>query len=119
MARKIYIREIYFYLVCLIAFVLFIVGIVTIYDNAVNYAKPTTYMTKASMLPAYKDQYNNLSQEQIDKMLNEEIQNSLNNEKLMAIKGLFRGVLLVVIAIPLFIFHWRKAQEIWKLDSSD
>jgi hypothetical protein len=119
MARKIYIREIYFYLICLIAFILFIVGMVAIYDNAVNYVKPTTYMTKSSMLPAYKDQYANLSQEQIDNMVNEEIQNSLNNEKLMAIKGLFRGVLLIVIAIPLFIFHWRKAQAIWKLDSAD
>jgi hypothetical protein len=119
MARKIYIREIYFYLVCLIAFILFIVGIVTIYDSAVDYVKPATYMTKSSILPAYKDQYNNLSQEQIDKMVNEEIQNSLNNEKLMAIKGLFRGVLLVIIGIPLFVFHWRKAQALWKLDSAD
>jgi hypothetical protein len=119
MARRVYIREIYFYLICLIAVVLFIVGMVTIYDSAVNYAKPSIYMTKASMLPAYKDQYNDLSQEQIDKMLNEEIQNSLNNEKLMALKGLFRGVLLVVIGIPLFAFHWRKAQALWKLDSAD
>jgi hypothetical protein len=116
MARRVYVREIYFYVMCLVAIILFIIGIVTIYDSAINYVKPTTYMTRSSMLPSYKDQYQNLSEDEIDKLIEEEIATSLNNEKIMAIKGLFRGALFLVIGAPLFGFHWKKAQEMWRLD---
>jgi len=37
-------------------------------------------------------------------------------ERQMALKGLFTGVLLVIIAVPLFIFHWKKAQAMWNLN---
>jgi len=33
MARRVYIREIYFYVMCLIAVILFIVGLVTTFDS--------------------------------------------------------------------------------------
>lgn len=101
---------------CLVAVILFIVGLVTIYDNAINYIKPTTYMTRASMVPAYQEQYKNFSQDEINKMIDEEIAISLNNEKIMAIKGLFRGALFIIIGLPLFIIHWKKAQEMWRLN---
>ena len=35
-------------------------------------------------------------------------------EKDIAFKGLLRGILLVIISIPLFAFHWRKAQAMWR-----
>ncbi|MBM3707214.1 MAG: hypothetical protein FJW69_02560 [Actinobacteria bacterium] len=116
MARRVYVREIYFYIMCLVAIILFIVGLVTIYDSAINYVKPITYMTRASMTPMYKEQYGDLSQAEIDKLIEEEIAASLNNEKIMAIKGLFRGALLLIIGLPLFIIHWKKAQEMWRLN---
>ena len=116
MARRVYIREIYFYLICLVALILFIVSLVTILDSAINYVKPTTYMTKSSMLMQYQQQYTDLSDVEINKMLDEEIATSAGIERIMALKGLFRGVLLLVIAIPLFIFHWKKAQGLWHLN---
>ena len=117
MARKVYIREIYFYIVCLIALILFIVGIVTVFDNAVNYVKPATYMTRSALLPAYENQYAGFSEEEIDRLIEEEIQNAINNEKTFAIKGLLRGSIFIIIAIPLFIIHWRKAQDMWKMSA--
>jgi hypothetical protein len=116
MARRVYIREIYFYLICLVALILFIVSLVTILDSAINYAKPTTYMTKSSMLMQYQQQYADLSDIEINKMLDEEIAASVDIERIMALKGLFRGILLIIIAIPLFIFHWKKAQSLWHLN---
>lgn len=115
MARRVYVREIYFYLICLIALVIFIVSLVTILDSAINYAKPTTYMTKSSMLMQYQQQYTDLSDAEINKMLDEEIATSVGMERIMALKGLFRGILLIIIAIPLFIIHWKKAQGLWHL----
>jgi hypothetical protein len=116
MTRRVYFREIYFYLICLAAIIIFIVGLVMAYDGAISYIKPTTYMTKPSVASMYsKEQYPNLSSSEIDKLVNEEINANLQNEKDLAFKNLLRGVLLVIISIPLFAFHWRKAQQMWVL----
>ena len=115
MARRVYVREIYFYVVCIIALILFIIGIVTVVDSAVNYVKPATYTTRAGLMPVYKDQYTSLSEEEINDLIEQEIQNSIENERAFALKGLIRGGLFLIISIPLFIFHWRKAQAMWRM----
>jgi hypothetical protein len=116
MSRRVYFREIYFYIICMVSIVIFIIGIVQVYDGAINYVKPTTYLTKPSVASMYsQEQYKNLTAEQIDKLVQDEINASIENEKDMAFKNLLRGVLLVIISIPLFAFHWRKAQQMWKL----
>ena len=116
MTRRVYFREIYFYIICIVSIVIFIVGLVMAYDGLINFLKPTTYMTKPSVASMYtQDQYKNLSSSEIDKLVTDEINANLQNEKDMAFKNLLRGVLLVVISIPLFIFHWRKAQQMWVL----
>jgi uncharacterized protein with FMN-binding domain len=120
MARRVYVREIYFYMVCLISIVLFIVGLVTTVDNVANYARPTTYTTKASLVPMYKSgQYSGMSDAEINKIVDEEIAMQINNEKIMALKNLLRGVVFLIIAIPLFTVHWMKAQSMWRLSGSD
>ncbi len=116
MARRVFIREIYFYIVCLVALIIFIIGIVNIYDNAINYIRPSTYMTRGSILPSYQQQYPGLSDEEVNKLIDDEMTSAIDNERIFAVKGLFRGVLLVIIAIPLFAFHWRKAQIMWRLN---
>ena len=116
MARRVYFREIYLYIVCLIALVIFIVGLVMVYDGAINYVKPTTYMTKSSIMTMYStDQYQNLSKEEIEQLAEDELNASLQSEKDIAFKDLLRGILLSVIAIPLFAFHWKKAQTMWRI----
>lgn len=115
MARRVYFREIYLYIVCLIALVIFIVGLVTVYNGAINYVKPTTYMTKSNIMSVYSaDQYQNLSKEEIEQLAEDELNASLQSEKDIAFKGLLRGILLVIIAIPLLAFHWKKAQAMWR-----
>jgi hypothetical protein len=116
MTRRVYFREIYFYIICIVAIIIFIIGLIMTYDGTINYVRPTTYMTKPSVAGMYsQEQYKNLSSEEINKLVEEEINASLQNERDIAFKNLFRGVLLVIIAIPLFAFHWRKAQQMWTL----
>jgi len=116
MTRKIYFREIYLYIICIIAIIILIVGVITVYDGAVNYIKPATYMTKSSIITMYSEQYQNLSKDEIEQLAEEELSTSLQNEKDRAFKDLLRGILLVIIAIPLFAFHWRKAQVMWRMN---
>jgi hypothetical protein len=116
MTRRVYLREIYFYIICLVSIIIFIVGLVMTYDGLINFIKPTSYMTKPSVASMYsQEQYKNLSTSEIDKLITEELNANLQNEKDMAFKNLLRGALLVVISIPLFAFHWRKAQQMWVL----
>lgn len=114
MTRRVYFREIYLYIVCIIAIIIFIVGLIMVYNGTVDYIRPATYMTKSNIVSMYStEQYPDLSADEIDRLAEEEIEASIQNAKDMAFKDLLRGVLLVVIAIPLFIFHWRKAQVMW------
>ncbi|HEY4696137.1 MAG TPA: hypothetical protein VIH13_04535 [Candidatus Hydromicrobium sp.] len=116
MTRRVYFREIYLYIVCIIGIIIFIVGLVMVYNGAINYVKPTTYMTKSSIVTMYStEQYQNLSKEEIDRLAEEELNASIQSGKDIAFKDLLRGVLLVIIAIPLFAFHWRKAQAMWHI----
>ena len=115
MAKRVYVREIYFYIVCLIALILFIVGITTIFDSAFTYIKPAVYATRANVAPAFEDQYKDYSKEEIKELIEEEIQNSINIEKTFALRSLIRGGIFILISIPLFIIHWRKAQIMWRM----
>lgn len=118
MQRKIYVREIYFYVICVIALIVFIIGIVNLADNVVNYANPVNYSSRPQILPMYQEQYPEMSQEEIEAMVQKEIDISLKYEKSTALRGIVRGSLMLVIAIPLFIFHWKKAKELWGDDTS-
>ncbi|MFZ3107139.1 MAG: hypothetical protein WA105_07165, partial [Candidatus Hydromicrobium sp.] len=69
----------------------------------------------SSIITMYStDQYQNLSKEEIEQLAEDELNASLQSEKDIAFKGLLRGILLVIIAIPLLAFHWKKAQAMWR-----
>ena len=117
MARNVSVREVYFYIVCLIAIVIFIIGLVGLSDGIINYLKPNTYIYQEKM--PYQAQYPNLSDEEIDKLMQEQIANSLANERSFALKSILRNAIMIVIAIPLFAFHWKKAQQLWHINLAD
>lgn len=119
MQRKILVREIYFYIVCLIALIIFIVGLTGLGGGIVNYIKPSTYVTKANIMPGYREQYRDLTEEELNAMADQEIQSSIDNERGYALRTLINDSIMIIISIPLFIFHWRKAQQLWKLEKSE
>jgi hypothetical protein len=117
MARRVYFREIYLYIVCIIAIIIFIIGVISVYDGTVNHIKPVTYMSKASIVSMYStERYPDLPGDEIERLAEEEFNTALQSEKDRAFKDLLRGVLLIIIAIPLFAFHWRKAQAMWQMN---
>lgn len=119
MQRRVFVREIYFYIVCVIAIIIFIIGIIGFADSIANYIKPNTYMTKAGIMPGYREQYKDMSDQELEALIEEEIQSSINNERNFAFKSIIRNSIMIIIAIPLFAFHWKKAQELWKLNMQE
>ena len=117
MARNVSIREIYFYIICLIAIIIFIIGLVGLSDGIINYIKPNTYIYQEKI--PYQQQYPDLSDEEIDKLMAQEIENSLNNERSSALKSILRNTIMIIIAVPLFAYHWRKAQQLWHISLTD
>ncbi|MFO7929357.1 MAG: hypothetical protein R6U35_06800 [Candidatus Humimicrobiaceae bacterium] len=114
MQRRIYVREIYFYIVCLIAIILFIVGIINLTDNIINYINPLTYAApRAQVRDIYREQNSSLTEEEINKLVEEEAEYSLQREKNMSLRGMLRGSVMIVLSIPLFVYHWKKARELW------
>ena len=51
--------------------------------------------------------------------MRQEIANSLENERSFALKSIFRNTIMIIIAIPLFAFHWSKAQQLWHNNLAD
>ena len=119
MQRRVLVREIYFYIVCVIAIIIFIIGIVGLAGAIANYIKPNTYMTRASIMPGYKEQYKDMGEQELEALVEEEIQSSINNERNFALKSIINNSIMIIIAIPLFVFHWKKAQELWKLNMQE
>ena len=117
MARSVSVREIYFYIVCIISIIIFIIGLVGLSDGIINYLKPNTYLYQEKF--PYETQYPNLSEEEINNLMEKEIANSVANERTFALKSMLRNTIMIIIAIPLFAFHWKKAQELWRLNLTD
>ena len=76
-------------------------------------------MTEANIIPAYKGQYPTMSDEELNKLMEKEIANYLTNERNFALKSMIRNAIMIVIAIPLLAFHWKKAQELCCLNLAD
>jgi hypothetical protein len=119
MQRRALVREIYFYIVCVIALIIFVIGIIGLAGAIANYIKPNTYITKASMMPGYKELYKDMSEQELNALIEEEVQSSVNNERNFALKSIITNSIMIVITIPLFAFHWKKAQELWRLNQQE
>lgn len=116
MARKVLVREIYFYIVCLIAIVLFIVGIIDTYYGTVDYIKPSTYYYGFDPRITQPEQNSSIDEDKLEELIEKDREQYIANEKLNSLKRLFRGVLLIIIAIPIFSYHWTKAKQLWNLE---
>ncbi len=119
MARRVYFREIYLYIVCIIAIIIFVIGIITTYDGLINYIKPSTWTSKPDIIAMYSEQYRSFSSEEIEQLAEEQVNTSIRNEKDSAFKNMLRGILLLIISIPLFAFHWKKAREMWDMHTEE
>ena len=112
------IHQIYFYLVCFVTLIMLIVGITNIVragielvipipETEYEYARPAPYNPRGN-----EGQESTLSKEVIEQEeairaaygQKQKEEYSLHNP----LRQIFNGFALIIVAVPVYIFHWRK-----------
>jgi Ca2+/Na+ antiporter len=96
-------RNIYLYLVCLITLIMVIVAVV----NAVRATVELVYPDPGYYdVPIEKGGTSGLTQEQIDKQRETQLEQS----RRQAVLNLVGAIAMVLVAGPLYVYHWRKIE---------
>jgi len=108
-------KNIYLYLVCFITLIMMITSLVSIAQRVTEVAFPSNdYIVDqpSQRLREYKELRTNnriyLSYADYNKMKDEEMTKQKNIQKQTAYRNLFNATLTLLIALPFYIFHWRK-----------
>ena len=106
------IRRIYLYLVSFATLMMLIIGTVQVIDAGVEFVYPdpnigvTPYYEKELAL---KD--STLTKEEIQKIRVEEKERAIKSQKYWQIKRLITSFSLILVAFPVYLYHWRKIQK--------
>lgn len=99
-------RHIYLYLVSFVSLIMILVGLVYTVQNITDVIFPTNYYYEA--LPSEK--ISGLSPE--DKTAYEENQRKIElNRQVESKKNVAKSIAVVIVALPTFIYHWRKIEK--------
>ena len=107
-------QQIYFYLVCLVTLIMVIVGAVNTVRAAVDVILPSPdnigryYMTTPMEAKFVDGEYRDLfDPEVVEKELTRQSTINRKNSVNQSIKNLMGGVFLILVAAPVYIYHWR------------
>ncbi|GAB6098428.1 hypothetical protein JCM16358_03070 [Halanaerocella petrolearia] len=110
-------RKGYFYGVCLICIIIFIFANVSLINTVIDAIYPVKNTRLESMTERkirYQEKYPDLEEEKITKMIREEMKNQKKREeyrrKRRLITELAKSITLLVLVIPIYLFHWRKVE---------
>jgi len=110
-------RNGYFYGVCLICIVLFIFAIVSLGNTIVDIIYPRQFIDLQPSIQKelrYEKDYPKLSKKEIQQMIKEQNEERKTrdeyNRKRRIILNLSRSILLLLLVIPLYLFHWNKIE---------
>ncbi len=101
-------EHIYFYLVSFIALILLIIGAVNITTTAIAFIAPTYDDYNPFLYEDLSEWENKYGPEMIEseKARFNEIQTENNRRRL--VRDLFSGGAFLIIALPVYLYHWRK-----------
>ncbi|HET6566665.1 MAG TPA: hypothetical protein VFG50_01800 [Rhodothermales bacterium] len=112
------IRNTYFYLVCFATLMMVVIGAAQVVDSALDLAIP-----RASYAPTVSElemRYNaprgpndppRPSHADLERMAREEAERSERQQRRDALRRLLGNVALVVIAAPVYLYHWRQVRR--------
>lgn len=98
-------RNIYLYLVCFVTLMMMIFGTVNIIGNITDIMYPTNFSYYSP-----KVESNTASPTESEKINAENRKRHEENQKIQNKKNLVKSVSFVFIAIPVFVYHWRKIE---------
>lgn len=105
---KFSIRNIYFYLVCFLSIIIFVIGAVQTVGNFLDIVYPDPDSPYKLDRFDKQVQAGNLTSEEAEKKAQEILQLEREWNKVRDIKDLAQSITMLVIAIPLFLFHWQR-----------
>jgi glucan phosphoethanolaminetransferase (alkaline phosphatase superfamily) len=107
-------RNIYLYLVSFVALMMMIIGLIFTVQNITDVLFPTSYYYYESV-PAEKtaglteDELKKYEEEQRIYKQNQEI--NARNQRTDSMKNVAKSIAVVIIALPVFIYHWKKVEK--------
>jgi len=109
------IKSIYFYLVCFVALMIVIFSVANVVYNITEIFFPIQYMpAKMDLMRMYQNDEvikKSMTFEQFTQMQEEQMKMDAKRQQVYAIKNSVRNVSLLVISIPLYLYHWRRIRE--------
>lgn len=98
-------RNIYLYLVSFVSLMMILIGIIVTVQNVMDVVFPTTYINYEVI-----DKSNEMTPEERAKYEAYQIQLK-ENQIIGNKKNVAKSVTVVVVALPVFLYHWKKIQQ--------
>lgn len=116
MSRPITIREIYLYAVCLVTLVMIIIGgimFLTSLVQAIFVSPPPPYMgdIETEIRMRQEQMGSDMSKEEIREQIEAESKQMAAQERYWRMQSLINAVIMMVVAAPVYFYHWRKVQR--------
>jgi hypothetical protein len=114
-------RKTYYYLVCFATLLMIIIGAVQVVQNTLDLAlpeepyRPTTLDLAERLRPppgATGEATERPSRAELEQMAEEEGARMLQQQRRRAIRGLLGSLTLVLIAAPVYVYHWRQVRRL-------
>ncbi|GAV24958.1 hypothetical protein ciss_08910 [Carboxydothermus islandicus] len=106
------IRRVYFYLVAFATLIMIIISGTKLVNSILDIIYPVNYSYNTPLIkdrypPDMLKNYPNITQEDLAKALEQEKAFNQNNTRYHRYRGFFDALSLLVIAAPVYLYHWR------------
>ena len=113
--RNLTIRQIYLYLVSFVALMLMVTGLIQSVMAVADFVLPSTYYVPgpADIYNRYRgpDGKETVPKEVIDQQVQFETAQAKTQARMGAYQELKRGLAYIAVALPVWLYHWRKVQS--------
>ena len=109
-------RRTYYYLVCFAALIMVVIGTVSAVGNVLDLVmpeemyRPTAMDYMHRMNPEAEGEGSPFTREELEQMAEQEAQRNERAARRRAVRGLIGNLVLILIAAPLYAYHWREVR---------
>jgi hypothetical protein len=116
-------EHVYFYLVSFVSLILIIIGAVTLTQTAISYATPvygdygpygpiSWGQETAQWEEKFGTEFVEAEMQRYEQIMKE-------NYRRQLVRDLVRGIAFIIIALPVYFYHWRKIPQLESMEPED
>ena len=114
------VRRTYYYLVCFATLLMMIIGSVQLVRNTLDLIFPEDYYRMSPMDAHDRLQRpsgdtgtdNPYTRQEIEEMIEDEAERNERQARRRALRNLLGNIALILIAAPVYVYHWRKVRAV-------